>query len=314
MPRISVIINCFNGERYLGEAMDSVFAQTYKDWEIVFWDNASTDRSGDIARSYGERVRYFRSEATTSLGKARNLAISHAKGDYVALLDCDDIWLPQKLERQLEVLERNQDAALCFSNSMFFNSGGDVYDHFSQARPARGDEVFEKLLESNFISSETMFFRRSKLETLEYIFDEDFTMVMDYDLTLRLAYKYPIDYVEDVLSKWRMHEGSESSKKRFLIPRENMAVLERLILRHPELPEKHQHAISRFRHNVNYQLAMEKWDRGMVKESRNMLRQCKLIPKAPVAYAATFFLPFSRFDRIKENLKTRILGGRLWKL
>jgi len=314
MPRISVIINCLNGERYLREAMDSVFAQTCQDWEIIFWDNASTDRSGDIARSYGERVRYFRSETTTSLGRARNLAISHAKGDYVALLDCDDIWLPQKLGRQLEVLEDNRKAALCFSNSMFFNSEGDVYDHFSQARPARGDKVFDRLLESNFIGSETMFFRRTALETLDYVFDEDFTMVMDYDLTLRLAYKYPIDYVEDILSKWRMHEGSESNKKRFLIPRENMAVLERLILRHPELPEKHQYAISRFRHNVNYQLAMEKWDRGMVKESRNMLRQCKLIPKAPVAYAATFLLPFSRFDRIKENLKTKILGGRLWKL
>ena len=316
MPQISVIINCLNGERYLREAIDSVFAQTFKDWEIIFWDNASTDRSGDIARSYGERVRYFRSETTTSLGRARNLAISHAKGDYVALLDCDDIWLPQKLEKQLDVLKnRNPKAALCYSNSMFFNSKGDVYDHFSQARPARG-EVFDELLKSNFIGSETMFFRRTALETLAYVFDEDFTMVMDYDLTLRLAYKYPIDYVEETLSKWRMHEGSESNKKRFLIPRENMQVLERLIRTYPELltSTSHRPAVSIFRDNVNYQLAMEKWDKGMVRESRKMLRQCNLRPKAPIAYTATFFLTFSMFDRLKENLKTRILGGRFWKL
>ncbi|HZY30567.1 MAG TPA: glycosyltransferase, partial [Candidatus Methylomirabilis sp.] len=61
-PRVSVIMNCLNGERYLREAMDSVFAQTYTDWEIVFWDNASTDASAEIAKGYGDRVRYFRSE------------------------------------------------------------------------------------------------------------------------------------------------------------------------------------------------------------------------------------------------------------
>ena len=313
MPQVSVIINCLNGERYLSEAMDSVFAQTFKDWEIIFWDNASIDQSGDIAKGYGDRVRYFKSETTTSLGRARNLALSHAQGEYVALLDCDDIWLPRKLEKQLKILDRNPDVALCYSNSRFFNSGGDLYDHFSQARPWRG-MAFGQLLESNFISSETMVFRRSALETLDQVFDEDLTMVMDYDLTLRLAHIYPIDYVEEALSKWRMHEGSESSRKRFLIPRENRLMLERLIRAYPDLVTSYRDAISRFTHNVNYQLALEKWDKGMVREARGMLRECSLKPKAPVAYVATFFVKFSLFDRVKENLKKRILGGRFCRL
>ncbi len=312
MPLVSVIINCLNGELYLREAMDSVFAQTFQDWEIVFWDNASTDSSADIARSYGDRVRYFKSETTSSLGKARNLAISRARGEYVALLDCDDLWLPWKLEKQLRLLKEHPDLALCYSNSMFFNSRGDLYDHFSQVKPKRG-MVFGHLLEDNFISSETMVFRRELLDTLDYMFDEALTMVMDYDLTLRLAYRYPIDYVEEALSKWRMHEGSESNKKRFLIPRENNLMLEKLTHTFPGIKREYGGSVSVLADNVNYQLGLEKWDEGNAREARRRFRRCELNKKVMAAYVASYFIPFVQFDKMKENLKTRILGGRSWK-
>ena len=100
-PKVSIIMNCLNGEQYLKQAMDSVFKQTYDDWEAIFFDNTSTDNSAAIAKSYGERVRYFKSQTTYPLGKARNLAINETKGEFIAFLDCDDIWLPQKLEKQV---------------------------------------------------------------------------------------------------------------------------------------------------------------------------------------------------------------------
>ena len=312
MPLVSVIINCLNGEQYLREAMDSVYAQTFQDWEIVFWDNASTDGSADIAKSYGERVRYFKSDMTSSLGRARNLAISQTRGEYVALLDCDDLWLPQKLDKQIQVLEKDPNLAMAYSNSRFFNSRGDLYDHFSQARPMRG-MVFPYLLESNFISSETMIFRKAFLEDLAYIFDEELTMVMDYDLTLRLAYRYPIDYVDEALSKWRMHEGSESSKKRFLIPRENKLMLHKLVKACPDIATEYGVSVSVLTNNVNYQLGLEKWDKGEVHEARHMFKACSLKRKSLLAYSATYFMPFARFDRLKEGIKTFLLGGPFWK-
>ena len=85
-PLVSIIMNCLNGERYLRQAIDSVFNQTYTEWEIIFWDNVSTDKSAEIAKSYGERVRYFKSTKTYPLGKARNLAIEKAQGDFIAFL------------------------------------------------------------------------------------------------------------------------------------------------------------------------------------------------------------------------------------
>src|SRR5205085_2533899 len=103
-PTVSVIMNCFNGERWLREAIDSVFEQSYQDWEIVFWDNCSTDASAEIARGYGDRVRYFGAETRTSLGAARSLALQRARGEYIGYLDCDDVLFPYHLATHVETL------------------------------------------------------------------------------------------------------------------------------------------------------------------------------------------------------------------
>lgn len=117
-PCVSVIMNCRNSSEFLKEAIDSVFAQSFDNWEIVFWDNQSTDASPEIAQSYcrassdGDEqkkrvLRYFRAEEPAPLGQARNLAIQKARGELIAFLDCDDLWEPDKLARQVELFERN---------------------------------------------------------------------------------------------------------------------------------------------------------------------------------------------------------------
>src|SRR5450755_3635344 len=100
MAKVSIIMNCLNGERFVREAIDSVYAQSYSDWEIVFWDNASTDKTGEIAQSYDSRLRYFRADQTVPLGPARNLAIQRARGEWVGFVDYDDLSMPDRLTRQ----------------------------------------------------------------------------------------------------------------------------------------------------------------------------------------------------------------------
>ena len=106
-PNISVIMNCFNGEKYLREAIDSIYAQTYPNWEIIFWDNASSDNSSRIANSYDKKLKYYRSDKNTRLGEARVNALEKALGDYVAFLDVDDIFLPFMLEEQLNTFNNS---------------------------------------------------------------------------------------------------------------------------------------------------------------------------------------------------------------
>src|SRR5271157_4516573 len=102
MPLVSVIMNVRNGASTLREALDSVLAQTFTDWEAIVWDDRSTDGSAEIVAQYSDpRIRYFLSREETSLGKARDTAIRQVRGEWLAFLDQDDLWMPRKLEMQI---------------------------------------------------------------------------------------------------------------------------------------------------------------------------------------------------------------------
>ena len=102
-PETSIIMNCHNGEKYLSEAIKSVFSQTYKNWELIFWDNGSTDKSKKIFKNFKDnRLRYFYKHKKVSLYESRNSACKKARGDYIAFLDVDDIWFSKKLEWQIK--------------------------------------------------------------------------------------------------------------------------------------------------------------------------------------------------------------------
>ena len=98
-PLVSILMNCFNGEVFLQEALESIFRQSYTNWELIFWDNKSTDKSIDIISSVKDkRIKIFSSQEHTNLGKARKNAFNKAKGDYLAFLDVDDLWEDNKLD------------------------------------------------------------------------------------------------------------------------------------------------------------------------------------------------------------------------
>ena len=103
-PLVSIIMNCYNGEKFLHEALDSIINQTYKNWELIFWDNQSTDNSSFIVQSYkDQRIKYFFSKKHTLLYEARNMAIEKSEGEYLAFLDVDDYWDSAKLEKQMNL-------------------------------------------------------------------------------------------------------------------------------------------------------------------------------------------------------------------
>src|SRR5580698_1888241 len=106
MPQVSVVINVRNGAATLRAALDSVLAQSFADWELIVWDDRSTDSSASIVGEYRDhRIRYFLSRDDTPLGKARSNAIQKAVGEWIAFLDQDDLWLPHKLEQQMKLAE-----------------------------------------------------------------------------------------------------------------------------------------------------------------------------------------------------------------
>ena len=291
MSLVSIIMNCCNGEEFLREALDSVVAQTYTNWEIVFWDNASSDNSAEIAKNYGDKLRYFKKDQKVSLGEARNQAFKKTRGDFIAILDVDDIWLPNKLELQLPLFD-NPDVALTFTNAVSFDSNGEHSKAFN-GNPTQSKEIFKDLLRHNFIWTVTMMFRRSALDNLSYLFDPEFTIICDYDLTLRLAYNYKSDYLKDCLAKWRMGSTKESDFKGFLSARESVVLIDKLEKVIPKLRNEVADEIRIFETQVLRRLAKEAWLKGDKLTARALLQKhWRQEWMSFVGYLGTWLFPF----------------------
>lgn len=209
MPKVSVIMNCFNGEAYLKEALDSVYAQTYQDFEIIFWDNCSTDSSLDITLNYDSKLRYFKGEKKIPLYAARNLAIEKAQGEIIAILDVDDLWLPQKLEKQLPLFDSPK-VGLVYSDTYFLKDGKIIRQFFKHRNPKRGNVFYDLFTSNYFLSLETVLFRKKTLEDWPYPFDERFNHIGDADLFRRIALNWEVDFVNTPLAYWRVHSQSLS--------------------------------------------------------------------------------------------------------
>jgi glycosyltransferase involved in cell wall biosynthesis len=231
-PLVTVVMNCLNCEKYLPEAIDSVYAQTYSSWEIVFWDNASTDCSGEIARSYDSRLRYFRGQETAPLGAARNYAVEQARGDYVALLDCDDAWLPHKLEVQVRMAEANPDLGMLFSDCFLIDGGGRPFGTFlGKHRPIEdGNILWGLLTRRNFIPCPTALMRTAVVRKVGG-FNPAFTYSEEYDLFLRIALEYQVTHAPEPLAKYRFHSGNITGTGSPGTTRETMQIIKEMASR-----------------------------------------------------------------------------------
>jgi len=291
-PVVSVIINCLNGTKYLREALDSVFTQTYTDWEVIFWDNASTDNSTEIAKRYGEKVRCFRSETTFPLGKARNLAIEQSLGKYIAFLDCDDIWMPTKLEKQIPVFEQNPKFGLVYSKTIFFNDKND-FCYLSKTKKHYAGYLFGELLKGNFISIQSAVIRKSALDNLNEWFDERFNMAEDADLFLRIAHNYEVGYVNMPLAKRRMHKESWSFAKRDLYYGERNALINKLKNLYPNICNEFGYELKLMESEMFYNEALSCWAKRGRRKARQLLKPfLKFNKKLFFPYVLSHFLSY----------------------
>jgi len=209
-PLVSIIINCFNGDKYLQEALQSVLNQSYKNWEIVFWDNQSSDNSANIFKSYkDERFKYFYSKKHTSLYKARNCAIEKTKGELLAFIDTDDLWDQNKLELQVPFF-KNSEVTLVYSNLWITKENIKNKKIFIKKNSPSG-YVYEKLLNNYNVGIITAVLRKSIVNKLPKLFDERFSIIGDFDFFLKLSKSYYFHYIDRPLAYYRIHGNNFSS-------------------------------------------------------------------------------------------------------
>ncbi|MBL7004739.1 MAG: glycosyltransferase [Gammaproteobacteria bacterium] len=252
-PLVSILMNCFNGERYLREAIDSVISQTYQNWELVFWDNQSTDKSKAIFDSYQDsRLKYYYAPEHTDLGGGRANAFKHLVGDYIAVLDTDDVWLPSKLEKQLQLFS-DPDIGIVISDTLFFNETDDR-PLYNGEYPAEGD-VFRELLTGYFVSLETLMLRKSVVDRLSYGFDADFSFIADFDIVLRVSQISKLAVYKEVLAKWRVHEASDSWRFPASFSEEKERWIDKQIKHNIFFSEKYKDEIAKMHDKNNLMMA-----------------------------------------------------------
>ena len=231
-PKVSIMMNCFNGETYLREAVESVLAQTFEDWEIIFWDNQSTDKSAEIFRSYQDpRFHYWYAPDHTLLYEARNYALEHARGEFIAFLDTDDWWLPEKLEDQLPLFSDPMVGFTC--TNFWITSMLTDKTWLAIERPVLTGWVLHELLRHSLVGLLTLMVRRSAFESLEYPCDSRFHIIGDFDLIIRLAEKWKMDYLAEPLAVNREHWSNEMRKDPDRLAREMTMWLDEARVREP---------------------------------------------------------------------------------
>ena len=200
---VSIIMNCFNGEKYLNEALVSVLNQDYENWELIFWDNQSTDNSSNIFKSYDDcRFKYYYAPSHTKLYEARNLAISNAQGDLLSFLDTDDYWFPNKISSQVPLFDISK-VGIVYSN---YTISDEIHSlkYEAKSKLYKGN-ITSQLLKEYFIGLLTLMIRKEAFDTIEQKFDSNLQIIGDLDLTVRLSEQWEGDFSERNLAICRKH-------------------------------------------------------------------------------------------------------------
>tara|TARA_X000000950_G_scaffold65510_1_gene80545 strand:- start:3747 stop:4634 length:888 start_codon:yes stop_codon:yes gene_type:complete len=209
---VSIILNCYNGEEYLKEALSSVIKQTYKNWELIFLDNRSKDNSKFILQSYkNKKFRYFKAKKHLSLYSARNLAIKKTKGEFISFIDSDDTWEKKKLETQLKFF-KNSKVSVVYGN-LFVKKNNSIKKYFNYH--LKGGYIFKDLIKNYNIGILTAIIRK-KILTNKNLFNSKYNIIGDFDLFLRLSKKYNFQAVQIPVATYRIHKNNFSLRNRKL--------------------------------------------------------------------------------------------------
>lgn len=208
-PLVSVIINCFNGEKFLKDALISVSSQTYQNWELIFWDNKSTDNSKKIFFEFKDRrFKYYISEKHTSLYEARNNAIRESQGEIIAFLDADDWWEKDKLQKQI-ALFKNQNIGIVYSNCYLFFENNKKIKIFKKEILKTG-YVTKYLFKTHGVGLLTVLLRKEAYNSISG-FNNKYSIIGDFDMKVRLSLKWQFDCVQEPLAYYRIHDKNFSS-------------------------------------------------------------------------------------------------------
>jgi glycosyltransferase involved in cell wall biosynthesis len=231
-PLVSVVIPCYNAAKTLAATLESVLAQSYRPIEVIVVDDGSSDESAAIARSFAPRVTVV-VQKNGGPASARNEGIRRCRGEYIAFLDADDLWLPDKLAVQVPVAAAFGKPALVFSAVERVREDGEI--HLKRVSPEKLPITYAKLWHGNSITTSTVLAHAAVLDGC--VFDEDSAIqgAEDFDLWLRIAAQHPVGYIDTPLARYHISQQGHSRSN----PERSFAAVRRTYAKHLSLATTH---------------------------------------------------------------------------
>lgn len=209
-PFVSIIINCFNGEKFLKKCIQSTLNQTYQNFEVIFVDNNSTDKSKEILSGFSDiRIKYFFSKKKLPLGNARNYALEKCKGDLITFLDVDDWYSNDKLELQVNEFLRDNETGLVFTNYFQYNNKSKKKFLIDCKRHEKS--ITQNLIDDYNIGIITIMVKNDLIKALK--FHSDYNFVEDFDMVIRLSFITKFKFIENPTAFYRIHDNNLSKVK-----------------------------------------------------------------------------------------------------
>lgn len=217
-PKVSVLIPAYNHEQYIRDTINSVINQTFEDFELLIYDDCSTDNTAEIIKSFSDkRITAIFPDKNSGTVSALNNLLKIAKGEYIAVLGSDDIWVSDKLERQLEIMENNPSIAACFSNAEIIDKNSDTIaessvfpiDIFNYTFSDKASVLCDFFMSGNKLCHSSALIRADVHKQIG-IYNPAYRQLHDFDLWVRLILKYDIHILDSKLVRYRFVQNSDN--------------------------------------------------------------------------------------------------------
>ena len=317
-PTVSINLCCYNSEKYLRETLESVVNQTYQDWELVIINDGSTDSTESIIKEYielGYPIVYLYHE-NMGLAYSRNEAINRSQGEYIAFIDHDDLWLLDKLEKQVQILDRNRDIDIVYGKCFKIYAADARRVISSKAKYSKNDfkgYLFPELLNFYNVGILTVILRRRKLLRLDCLFDTKLQLTEDYDLFMRYFYNYNGYFLSDPTAIYRVHQSSSSFRNVKTWINEIQYVIGKLKNMSSGFQQKYSKELKHVESNMAYAVAKTYLTICDMKNARKTIEPWKFTKIQNLFIYISTYLPskfLTIYLTIKKNFKYRTLKFR----
>ena len=223
LPLVSIVLPTYNCAAFLPHSIGSILAQIYNSYEIIVVDDGSTDNTKEVLYPFMQRIKYILLEQNKGLPTARNIGILSAHGKYIAFIDADDLWLPEKLQTDIEYFETHPEVSMVYSKHLNIDQNGRMLDEASQKRLPSGNIFTQLFSEQNFIITSSVVVRKEIFETTG-LFYEQLSNCQDWDMWLRIAFYFKVGGINTPLVKYRHNPHSLSKNRNNVLKYQKMVI------------------------------------------------------------------------------------------